>query len=96
MFVIFVLCALIRYLSTRCSRHISFFLPVQVGSYTVPREVALLLRVDHQYIIHLLDYFEDPDNVLIVMEKPDKYIDLFDYITQKEVLSEKTARHIFR
>ena len=62
----------------------------------VPKEVALLLRMDHKYIIKMLDYFEERENFIIVMERPEKYIDLFDYITQKEVLSEKTARHIFK
>lgn len=71
-------------------------LPLQVGSRIVPKEVALLLKLDHRYIIQLLDYFEEEDKYVIVMERPEKYIDLFDYITQKEVLSERTARHLFR
>lgn len=55
-----------------------------------------MLRLDHRYIIQLLDYFEEEDKYVIVMERPEKYIDLFDYITQKEVLSERTAKHLFR
>jgi len=62
----------------------------------VPKEVALLHRLHHKYVIRLLDYFEEPDNYIIVMERPEKYIDLFDYITQKEYLSEKTSRYLFR
>lgn len=69
---------------------------LQIGSLVVPKEVALLHRLQHKYIIKLLDYFEEADNLIIVMERPEKYIDLFDYITQKEYLSEKTARHLFR
>lgn len=75
---------------------LSAALPVQVGSRLVPKEVALLLRLDHHYVIQLLDYFEEEDKYVIVMERPEKYIDLFDYITQKEVLSERTAKHLFR
>lgn len=71
-------------------------LPLQVGSRLVPKEVALLLRLDHRYIIQLVDYFEEEEKYVIVMERPEKYIDLFDYITQKEVLSERTAKHLFR
>ena len=44
----------------------------------------------------MLDYFEDSDNFYIVMERPEKYIDLFDYITQKGVVSERSSRYLFR
>ena len=44
----------------------------------------------------MLDYFEDIENFYIVMEKPQKYIDLFDYITQKGVVSERSSRYLFR
>ena len=44
----------------------------------------------------MLDYFEDSAHFYIVMEKPEKYIDLFDYITQKGVVSERSARFLFR
>lgn len=76
--------------------HCRLSFPLQVGSRLVPKEVALLLRLDHRYIIQLLDYFEEEEKYVIVMERPEKYIDLFDYITQKEVLSERTAKHLFR
>ena len=44
----------------------------------------------------MLDYFEDASHFYIIMEKPDKYIDLFDYITQKGIVSEKSSRFLFR
>ena len=44
----------------------------------------------------MLDYLEDSDNFYIVMEKPEKYIDLFDYITQKGVVSERSSRYLFK
>ncbi len=58
--------------------------------------MALLHRIDHKFIIKMLDYFEDTDHFYIVMERPEKYIDLFDYITQKGVVSERSARYLFR
>lgn len=62
----------------------------------VPREVALLHCLDHKFVIKMLDYFEDSDHFYIVMERPEKYIDLFDYITQKGVVSERSSRYLFR
>ena len=44
----------------------------------------------------MLDYFEDANNFYIVMERPEKYIDLFDYISQKGTVSERSARYLFR
>ena len=44
----------------------------------------------------MLDYFEDHDNFYIVMERPEKYIDLFDYISGKRAMSERSARFLFR
>lgn len=44
----------------------------------------------------MFDYFEDTDNFYIVMERPEKYIDLFDYITQKGTVSERSSRYLFR
>jgi len=68
----------------------------KIGQQIVPKEVALLHCVQHQFIIKMLDYFEDADHFYIVMEKPDRYIDLFDYITQKGVVSERSSRFLFR
>ena len=44
----------------------------------------------------MLDYFEDHDSFYIVMERPEKYIDLFDYISEKRIMSERSARFLFR
>ena len=68
----------------------------QIGHHVVPKEVALLHGLQHKFIIKMLDYFEDMENFYIVMEKPEKYIDLFDYITQKGVVSERSSRYLFR
>lgn len=44
----------------------------------------------------MVDYFEDHDSFYIVMERPEKYIDLFDYISEKRIMSERSARFLFR
>ncbi len=69
---------------------------LQIGSRVVPKEVALLHGVDHKFIIRMIDYFEDVDHFYIVMERPEKYIDMFDYITQKGTVSERSSRFLFR
>lgn len=68
----------------------------QLGDHIVPKEVALLHNLKQKYIIRMLDYFEDRWKFYIVMERPEKYIDLFDYITQKGTVSERSSRYLFR
>ncbi|CAI8009650.1 Serine/threonine-protein kinase pim-3 [Geodia barretti] len=68
----------------------------RIGQQVVPKEVALLNRLKHKYVIKMLDHFEDHDNFYIVMERPEKYIDLFDYISGKRIMSERSARFLFR
>ena len=70
--------------------------PSQIGQQVVPKEVALLNCLKHKYVIKMLDHFEDHENFYIVMERPEKYIDLFDYISGKRVMSERSARFLFR
>ena len=68
----------------------------QLGDNLVSKEVALLHSLKHKFVIKLLDYFETQDKFYVVMERPEKYIDLFDYITQKGTVSERSARYLFR
>lgn len=44
----------------------------------------------------MLDYFAENDAFYIVMERPQKFIDLFDYISQMGTVSERSARYLFR
>ena len=44
----------------------------------------------------MLDYFDGTDVFYIVMERPQKFIDLFDYISQMGTVSERSARYLFR
>lgn len=63
----------------------------------VPLEVALLLKVDHvSSVISLLDYYDRTDSFVLVLERPDHSVDLFDYITERGPLSESTARDFLR
>ncbi len=62
----------------------------------VPKEVALHGSLQQKYIIKMLDHFENDDKFYIVMERPEKYIDLYDYITQKGTVSERSSRYLFR
>jgi len=68
----------------------------QVKGRTVPNEIALLERLTPcQHIVQLLDWFERPDSYLIVLERPTRCKDLFDYVTECESLSEDLARTFF-
>lgn len=44
----------------------------------------------------MLDWFERSNAYILVMERPQPVIDLFDYLNQSGALPEATARNIFR
>ena len=63
----------------------------------VPLEVCLMNIVSGvPGVVKLIDCFERHDSYLIVMERPEPCIDLFDYITEKGMLEEQLARNLFR
>lgn len=69
----------------------------QMNGHRVPLEVCLLRKVSHiNGVIKLLDYYERNDSFIIIMERPEPVKDLFDYITEKGILEEHTAREFFR
>ena len=69
----------------------------QINGKLVPLEVALLLKVDHiSSVVSLLDYYDRSDSFVLVLERPDHSIDLFDYITERGPLPESTARDFLR
>lgn len=60
-------------------------------------EICLMTKVNHIHgVIKLLDFYEKPDSFIIIMERPDPVMDLFDYITKKGPLPESLARDFFR
>lgn len=68
-----------------------------INGERVPLEICLLRKVSHiPGVIKLITWFEDPEDFLIVMERPKNVKDLFDYITDKEQLSESESRDLFR
>ncbi|XP_071449947.1 serine/threonine-protein kinase pim-3-like [Hetaerina americana] len=62
----------------------------------VPMEVCALRKVSKiPGCITILDHFVCNDCVIIVMEKPDPVMDLFDYIDEQRTLNETLAREFF-
>ena len=47
-------------------------------------------------VIQLVDYFEQPDSFILVMERLERVKDLFDHITESGSLEEDEARCLFR
>lgn len=71
-------------------------LRLQLNGQKVPLELCLLRKVAHvSGVIKALDYYELRDSFIIVMERPEPVKDLFDYITEKGLLDEATARQFF-
>lgn len=72
-------------------------LVLQEDGQSVPDEVDLLYRVAHvPGVLHLLDYYRRSDGYVLVLERPEQGIDLFDYITQRGALDDAEARRVFR
>ncbi|TRZ10670.1 hypothetical protein HGM15179_016433 [Zosterops borbonicus] len=63
----------------------------------VPVEIALMEKVGSgcHNIIQLLDWFEQPDGFLLVMERPEQSQDLLNILVEQEFLSEEAARWLF-
>jgi len=69
----------------------------QQDGQQVPDEVALLRRVAHvPGVLRLVDYFRRPDGYVLVLDRPDRSEDLFDYITRRGALDDAEARSVFR
>ncbi|RMB88742.1 hypothetical protein DUI87_34832 [Hirundo rustica rustica] len=63
----------------------------------VPMEIVLMEKVRSgcYNIIQLLDWFEQPDGFALVMERPEQWQDLLEFLLEQDVLCEEMARWIF-
>jgi len=62
----------------------------------VPLEICLMEKTSHiKGVISLLDYYEKSSSFVLIMERPEPVMDLFDYITEKGALPEELARDFF-
>lgn len=69
----------------------------EIGGHKVPQEIVCLKKLAPiKGVIRLIDWFELSDCFLIVMEKPEGAIDLFDFISDQKGLTEQLARRFFR
>ncbi|RMB88768.1 hypothetical protein DUI87_34858 [Hirundo rustica rustica] len=63
----------------------------------VPMEIVLMEKVCSgcYNIIQLLDWFEQPEGFALVMESPEQWQDLLEFLLERDVLCEEMARWIF-
>lgn len=50
----------------------------------------------HEGVIKLVDWYECLDSFILIMERPENSIDLFDYIREKGKMNEQEAKIIFQ
>lgn len=66
-----------------------------IDGRNVPQEIALMLRCNgHVGIAYLYDWYETVESFILILERPETSIDLFDYIREQGPLSEDVSRHI--
>lgn len=69
----------------------------QVQGHNVPQEIALMLRCyGHPSVIMLVDWYECLDSFILIMERPERAVDLFDYIREIGRIKEPHACKIFK
>ena len=64
----------------------------------LPLEVVLLRRVAKvKHVIHMVEYFIHNDQLVIVLERPERCCDLYDFISERPGgLDERLARDFFK
>ncbi|XP_012615250.2 NUAK family SNF1-like kinase 2 [Microcebus murinus] len=61
----------------------------------IRREIEIMSSLNHPHIIAIHEVFENSSKIVIVMEYASRG-DLYDYISERQRLSEGDARHFFR
>nr|XP_019567028.1 PREDICTED: NUAK family SNF1-like kinase 2 [Rhinolophus sinicus] len=61
----------------------------------IRREIEIMSSLNHPHIIAIHEVFENSSKIVIVMEYASRG-DLYDYISERQQLSERDARHFFR
>ncbi|XP_007951630.1 NUAK family SNF1-like kinase 2 [Orycteropus afer afer] len=61
----------------------------------IRREIEIMSSLNHPHIIAIHEVFESSSKIVIVMEYASRG-DLYDYISERQRLSESDARHFFR
>lgn len=61
----------------------------------IRREIEIMSSLNHPHIIAIHEVFENSSKIVIVMEYASRG-DLYDYISERQQLSEREARHFFR
>ncbi|KAM7020827.1 serine/threonine-protein kinase pim-1-like [Acridotheres tristis] len=70
----------------------------QPDGTSAPLEIVLLDKVSTGFpgVIQLLEWLELPNNIVMVLERPDRCQDLQHFIRARGFLSEEVARELFR
>ncbi|NXY63218.1 PIM1 kinase, partial [Callaeas wilsoni] len=65
---------------------------------SAPLEIVLLDKVSTGFsgVVQLLEWLELPNDILMVMERPERPQDLWHFIRARGFLSEEVARELFR
>lgn len=61
----------------------------------IHREIEIMSSLNHPYITTIYEVFENKDKIVIVMEYASRG-DLYDYVCEKQRITEHEARHFFR
>ncbi|XP_030076733.1 NUAK family SNF1-like kinase 2 [Microcaecilia unicolor] len=61
----------------------------------IRREIEVMSSLSHPHIITIYEVFENSSKIVIVMEYASRG-DLYDYISERQSLTEQEARHFFR
>ncbi|NWX35321.1 PIM1 kinase, partial [Notiomystis cincta] len=65
---------------------------------TAPMEIVLLDKISTGFpgVVRLLEWLELPNNIVMVMDRPERCQDLLHFIRERRFLSEELARELFR